>query len=79
MQGCCHDESEHFQLKDNFSIPPLTDNIHLVVITIPAGMAVVAEPYNLLSENAQTDFQIAESPPPINSHKLRSIIQTYLI
>lgn len=80
MEGCCHSESEHFQLKENFvpaveqchfdheSVIDLNISDHKVIDTVlPQG--------SLLCKNSN----INKSPPPGEIHSILSRLQTYLL
>jgi hypothetical protein len=77
MEGCCHNESEHFQVKDDFCI---TDNISVItapVIDVFFNTIFITQLYRP-SDTSFRSFPVAESPPPLKTDTLLSLFQTYL-
>lgn len=75
---CCHNETEYFQLDEDFVSPVSFEKIQLADLDIFFSLVFV---YIL---NAPEDIEkdilnFAESPPPPNLHTKLSLLQTYLI
>ncbi|MGD2035096.1 MAG: hypothetical protein PVF73_08585 [Bacteroidales bacterium] len=77
MDGCCHNETEHYQLKENFvpSVEEFDFTFHVFVELegcIPLLLGAV-ENEGLGDSGSLAD----ESPPPGDLHSVLSFLQTY--
>ena len=77
MDGtCCHNESQHFQMKDDF-IPA---NFHFnPEITNFTGINFFSDIHYNLYIPADNRIPATESPPPPELHTYLSRIQSYLL
>lgn len=75
---CCKNETEVFQLDEVFSVSSVSELPESVQIDLLALTVVVFSLIPEASLNA-TDYEIADSPPPLNIHTALAIRQTYLL
>ncbi|NCA85431.1 MAG: hypothetical protein EOM83_07630 [Clostridia bacterium] len=78
MANCCHNETEVFQLKADFSIP--------VISSIPNQTEHPVFGYDLLveenfdcSETAFVSHEIIEAPPPPTIRRILTLQQAFLL
>jgi len=76
--GCCHDEMEYFQLKEDFVSPIYFENLEDTGIDLLFPTVVAYLP--IIPDNIDIEvFNFAESPPPPTLQGTLSLLQTYLI
>jgi hypothetical protein len=80
MNGCCHNESEHFQLREDF-IPTIEHSNfnHLTVVDLNILYHILIDtnvPGELISHK---NLVKNESPPPGEIHSILSQLQSYLL
>lgn len=79
MEGCCHNESEHFQIKEDFittSINFSFENDNVINLKILSNIIYnINIPENLFNKN----IYITESPPSLTLHSKLSKLQAYLL
>jgi len=73
---CCHNETESFQLNDDFVISSILENEIVKEIDLFALCLIVID--NNFFIKLTSGFFIAESPPPLKTQTKHSILQTYL-
>jgi hypothetical protein len=74
---CCHNETSFFQLKENFFAPDNTTHVKAPLADIIAFPVI----YINLLDQVQTGFTPIypnESPPPVNTHTVLSLLQSFL-
>lgn len=75
--GCCHNETEAYQLNNIFVISPVLDNSSVNHIDLLFSLFYITiEDISLVEGNSI--YQIPESPPPINLHTVLSKLQSFL-
>jgi hypothetical protein len=77
MGGCCHNESAHYQVEDDFSVPVIDNQIQ-----VPTTDILFSTVFVFLQQEAFTPdfviFSAAESPPPLKTETFLSLHQSYL-
>ena len=75
--GCCHNETEVYQLNNIFVISPVLDNnsVNHIDLLFPV-FYVICE--NIYSIDINAIYQLPESPPPIKLHTVLSKLQSFL-
>lgn len=75
---CCHNETSVYQVKDDFSAPPLLNAPVLAELDI-LGYDIYPDILVVLSENESTTILRDTSPPPKTIQKALSLKQVYLL
>lgn len=77
IDGCCHDEAEHFQVKDDFCPTINMPSVVAPEIDVLYNTTFVTYLYKIF--NAEfTSFTVTEYPPPLKRNTLLSFFQAYL-
>jgi len=77
MGGCCHNESTHYQVEDDFSITVIDNHIQVPTTDILFSTVFVCLQQEIFAPGF-TIFSAAESPPPLKTQVTLSLIQAYL-
>lgn len=75
--GCCHTDSEHFQLENDFIIQFSDIQFQELEIELPFLIAYSIS-IQKINEQTTTNIDFKEIPPPIPVPKHLSLLQTYL-
>jgi hypothetical protein len=75
--GCCHNESTLYQVKDDFSAPESIQALKEPVFDAFLSTVFVVQCYEPLTLGF-TSFPVAESPPAITTNTILSFLQTFL-
>ena len=77
MEGCCHNENEHFQLEEEYVNSTFTDNFQDFEIDLLFPiyfLSIAIEP----NESVNSTIELADLPPPPKIQTFLSLLQTYL-
>ena len=77
MDNCCHDKTEHFQVKENF-VGAQTHSVDQAKMLNILPVLVVNSIFTPIKEQSAKIFKlIAESPPPPLIQTVLSLLQVY--
>ncbi len=74
--GCCHTNSLHFQVKEDFSVPVVLTSPLLAEVTI-LGQDLLSNIDFTLPETDLQNSNVTFSPPPLSVQEALSIRQVY--
>ncbi|HEY9113843.1 MAG TPA: hypothetical protein VIN10_04040 [Bacteroidales bacterium] len=77
MSDCCHNESTFYQVEDDFSIPLIDNQIQATSLELLFSAVFVVIPQIEVASEF-TLFSAAESPPPLKTVTVLSLLQSYL-
>jgi hypothetical protein len=77
MGNCCHNESIHFELKENYVSPAHVENVKLVELDILFPILFVLN-LQLLPEVEKTFEVFIDISPPLATQTRLCLLQTYL-
>lgn len=74
--GCCHNQTDFFQLDEDFEVLPVLENELIKTATLFAFYYIIVD--HLFDLNGTTDVLITDSPPPKDLQMVLSGLQSYL-
>lgn len=77
MGDCCHNETTHYQIEDDFSVTVIDNQIQISNIDLLFSAVFVVIQQEVVTSDF-TIFRVAESPPPLKTETILSLIQSYL-
>jgi len=77
MGDCCHNELTLYQVEDDFSIPVIDNQIHATSFELLFSAVFVVIPQIEVASEFML-FSVAESPPPLKTVTVLSLLQSYL-
>ncbi|MEN8121843.1 MAG: hypothetical protein ABFS35_15945 [Bacteroidota bacterium] len=77
MEGCCHNENEHFQIEEEFVSSVLTVNFQDIEIDLFFPVYLISIIHNPV-ESINSVIELAYLPPPPKIQTFLSLLQTYL-
>ncbi len=76
MGGCCHNETIHIQIEDDFVDPFIFEQTDVAGTDFLFPVASIL-PYLQVFELAYTPFNQAESPPTLTASTKLALLQSY--
>ena len=77
MEGCCHNENEHFQLEEEFVSSISVDSFEDIGIDLLFPIYFISIT-NAPIESIDSIIELADLPPPPKIQTFLSLLQTYL-
>lgn len=79
MGSCCHEETKHFQLKEDFLSGITQFNLENAFLITVFNFTAIEIIYKLNSENPSANSEFSDSSPPVKVSGLLSFLHTFLL
>ncbi len=75
--GCCHNESEHFEIKDKFQSQNYDVNLSPTTFVLYSIAYFISDV--IIKESAKTNQFLTEIPPPLSEPTIYLKVQSFLL